>query len=72
MDNRDGESRADHMRIRISTRIGRRNTYSAHNVGFRCVQNIRPTEKSFTFADGVSHRVVRLRAPRYHQPKHEL
>ena len=72
MDNRDGDSRADHMRIRISTRIGRRNTYSAHNVGFRCVQSIKPIEKSYTFNDGVYHRVVRLRAPKFHQRRNEL
>lgn len=72
MDNRDGESRADHLRIRISARVGHQTTYSAHNVGFRCVQAINPNERAYKFKEGVHHRVVRLRAPKYHQPRNEL
>lgn len=63
MDNRDGENRPDRAKIRISARTGRLRTYSAYNVGFRCVQTIQPNEKGVDFSKS-SFNVVKLRAPK--------
>lgn len=66
MDSRDGETRADSMKIRISTRIGRRQKYSAHNVGFRCVQSIKEDERGVDFSKS-TFKVVKLRPPKHHK-----
>lgn len=76
LDNRDGEYRSDKMKIRISSRTGRSLDYSAQNVGFRCVQSIRPEEKVKFNNEGFN--VVKIRAPIKHnlpkskKPKNEL
>lgn len=63
MDTRDGENRPDGMKIRISTRVGKHMTYSALNVGFRCVQSMTVNEANERIGSGRQHRVVKVRAP---------
>lgn len=64
LDTRDGDEREDKMKIRVSTRIGRKKDYTAQNVGFRCVQDIDPSEVDRIPAEGF--RVIRLRPPVHH------
>lgn len=66
MDTRDGHLREDKMRIRVSTRMGRDQTYTAQNIGFRCVQPIKKTDK--TDFRKSNYRVVRLRPPKVFTP----
>ena len=66
MDTRDSKTKEDKMKIRISTRIGREQTYTAQNVGFRCVQSIKKTDKT-NFGDS-KFKVVHLRAPKVFMP----
>lgn len=71
MDNRDGEYRADRLKIRVSARIGRRMNYSAQNVGFRCVQSIDANERGVNFSKA-NFRVVKIRPPKKHVIRNEL
>lgn len=64
LDTRDGEDRDDRMKIRISTRIGRRKNFTAQNIGFRCVQSIK--EKDVPKIPSQGYRVIRLRPPMHH------
>lgn len=65
MDNRDGENRSDRLKIRTSARMGRHRTYTAYNVGFRCVQSIQPGERGVDFSKS-SFKVIKLRPPKKH------
>ncbi|CAF0877384.1 unnamed protein product [Brachionus calyciflorus] len=62
LDTRDGETKDDKMRIRISSRMGRIQNYSAQNLGFRCAQTIKKGDK-IDFSKS-NFRVVRLRPPK--------
>ena len=64
MDTRDGENVKNNIKIRISSRIGRKKTYSAQNVGFRCAQAIKDDE-NVEFGNE-EFKVVRLRPPVRH------
>ena len=65
MDNRDGDNRADRLKIRISARLGRDRAYSAYNLGFRCVQSIQSNERGVDFSKA-PFKVFKLRAPKVH------
>lgn len=63
----------DDSKPRISSRVGRYPTYSAQNVGFRCVQSIKNTERDYwKFMNGrEDYRIIKLRAPMRHHTNPE-
>ena len=70
MDARDGDFRTDSkLKIRVSSRIGRNEKYTAHNVGFRCVQSVDEADLEYFHKslDGEPFRVVKLRPPVHHR-----
>lgn len=62
LDTRDPRSITEKMRIRISTRMGLVENYTAQNIGFRCAQSIKANEKT-KFGEK-NFRIVRLRPPK--------
>jgi hypothetical protein len=70
LDARDGDYRTDSkQKIRISSRIGRNEKFTAYNVGFRCIQTIEDTELDYFLRglDGKQYRIVKLRPPILHR-----
>ncbi len=70
LDARDGDYRTNSMlKIRLSARIGRGEHYTAHNVGFRCIQQIKDQDLDFYLRNlgNEKFRVVRLRPPMHHR-----
>jgi hypothetical protein len=65
LDSKDGEN--DYFKLRISTRIGRESSYTAQNIGFRCVQSIGDDEKVKFSQNG--YNVFKLRDPIHHHAK---
>ena len=57
------------LKIRLSARIGRGEHYTAHNVGFRCIQQIKDQDLDFYLRNlgNEKFRVVRLRPPMHHR-----
>lgn len=64
VDTRDGDSKFDGIRIRISARKGFQRDYSAENLSFRCSQTISPEE--FQMNETETYRLIRLRPPIHH------
>lgn len=70
LDTRDGDYRTDSkLKIRLSSRMGKTEKYTAQNVGFRCVQSINDSDMNLFMRnlDGKDFRVVKLRPPVYHR-----
>lgn len=73
VDSRDGDSKIDRIRIRLSSRKAFHRDYSAENLSFRCSQTISLDEfqQSNNNNNNESFRLIRLRPPIHHHSTEE-